>query len=267
MRRLISLPELGPLAFLFAMVVIITACSSGTGSDSSVSGGLTGDPAIYLANQSPEERACLQDTYSDSAFAQALQAWADFVTDEAAERASIAETADLWACGRDEFSTIRAMARSILPSLPETAAPAGLSGSAVPVDLDSAKQLLERMPESLDGMSRTGSTDGEIIYRDSTENRALRLTVGDFLDPDYQGEWQASDGIISRHLSRQFDLAQIGVDGNLLWTRFSIAESSTRTIHAINWGVIDAPIWFQTAGLSAGDVDLITRELARVAAE
>ena len=264
-----------PGALIAASTAILTtaiiACGSGGGD--SAGNGITADTEIYLANQSAEERGCLEETFDGDQLGVVLQSWAEFILDDSPTATEKLDgTAGLWICGIDEFSTLRAMARSIFPSVPQAEAPGGLSEinrtGDLPVERIAYLDLVDRLPETLDGAARESGQEQEVVYVDDDGKRRFVIEAGDFSDSDYGGEWNAADGLISRLLSPYFVGSEIGVDDGLLWLRFTAPETDAedaRTLHALNWGAADAPIWFQAIAFSVEDADLLAGTFAEAA--
>ena len=247
-------------------LVAIAACGSDDGGTASSSGDsskqLTADTEIFLANQSVEERGSLDEAFKPDSesgeLGDALQSWAEFILDDSSiANEKLDGTAGLWICGADEFSTLRAMARSVFPSIPQADAPGDLAGAPLPTSRPAYLAVVGRLPETLDGATREEGSGQEVVYLDDAGDRRFVIEAGDFSDSDYGGEWNASDGLIARLLSPYFVGSEIAVDDDLLWLRFSAPENDSefaRTIHAINWGEAEASIWFQALAFTQDDV-------------
>jgi hypothetical protein len=262
------------IAIATIVLVAIAACSSDDGGGTAAnSGELTADTAIYVANQSDEERTCLDETFtSDGEFGDldaVLQSWADFLLDDSpTANEKLDGTAGLWICGTDEFSTLRAMSRSVFPSVPDGQAPGNLDEAKLPANRDEYLALVDRLPDTLDGAQLQQSAGQVVVYADDNGTSRFVIEAGDFSDTDYGGEWNAADGLISRLLSPYFVGSEIGTDNGLLWVRFTAPETDAedaRTIHALNWGDADAEIWFQAIAFTPEDTDLLAKTFAEAA--
>ncbi len=255
------------------LVTAITACGTGDGDSDSASSdprnGITADTEIYLAHQSEEERDCLEETFQGDELGGVLQSWAESALDDSPlVTARLADTEGLWECGYNEFSTLRAIARSIFPSVPQAEAPVDLSGVPWPSIRSAYLAVIARLPETLDGAKREDGSGQEVFYLDDAGDRRFVIEAGDFSDPDYGGKWKVSDGLISRLLSPYFTGSAIGIGDGILWLRFTAPENDAqdaRTIHVINWGEPDASLWFQVMAFTTEDADLLAKTFAEAA--
>lgn len=255
-----------------ALVLILTLAACGGGNDtpepavSSGAGRLVADAAIFLSHVSPDERQCLEDTYPGDDFAQSLQVLTDLMQSRTrATSPAQRSAADIYECIENELAVVRALGRSVLPSVPERATPASLGTAPMPSDLAALQAAFGAMPDAIDGVPRRADLKHEVRYDSDGETR-FSLEAGDLADPDYQGRWRAGDSVLSRALIPFGETIALGTDGSLVWVLFSSPIHDTPDspiVYAISWGEIDGPLFFQAVGQSVEDAERVARLFAQ----